>query len=318
MILSSSVIEHRDALGGLREPLERALENCGGLGTVCELESPAVGVVDSPTKHLVRNRAGQPVAVVLRSRHASPGLIARSVVKASLARKVLGSELGRVILPPVLSGESDGVSFAVYPWRAPLSGSRWLWPLQRAALRAPLLRWLRRATKATSGMVDGDALRANFHEPLRYMAGSATFGETTRAAAREAIGRLETGTWKPRYVLAHNDLWKGNVLLHPRSQPGTLWRRFVLIDWAGSEVGGYPFYDLVCLGMSLQISRRRLARELRAHCEMLDCRLDDAKGYLLAWLGRLGTHLECFPVERFRALVSACCGWMFPVVDGRC
>jgi len=315
-LLPPPAIEFHDAWSSVKEPLERALEHCGGLGSIFELESPAEGVADSPSKHLIRNASGEPVAVVLRSQRVAPGLIARSVVKASIARKALGDDLGRVIVSPMISGELNDVSFAVYPWRMPLSNSRWLWPLQRAVLRAPLLRWLQRATRKTVGMVDGEAIRSGFHEPLRHMAASAVFGETIRAAAREAIDRLAAGSWKPRYVLAHNDLWKGNVLLQPRADRDVVSRDFVLIDWAGSELGGYAFYDLARLTMSMQVSGRRLTRELRTHCSILECELVDAKGYLLACLGYLGTHLEYFPAHRYREMVRVCCGWVFPAVDG--
>jgi len=137
MTLSAPAIAFHDAWSSVKDPLERALEACGGLGGISELESPAEGVADSPSKHLIRNASGEPVAVMLRSQPVAPGLIARSVVKASLAREALGDDLGRVIVPPMISGESNGVSFAVYPWRMPLSNSRWLWPLQRALLRTP-------------------------------------------------------------------------------------------------------------------------------------------------------------------------------------
>jgi len=315
MTLSPPVIQHHDAWASLRKPLERALETCGGLGSICELESPAVGVADSPSKHLIRNRSGEPVAVMLRSQPEAPGLVARAVVKASLARKVLGDDLGSVIVPPMVSGESNGVSFAVYPWRMPLSSSRWLWPLQRAALRMPLLRWLRRATTATLGIADANAVPSGFHEPLRAIASSEVFDQAIRAAAYHAIDRLAAGRWIPRYVLAHNDLWKGNVLLQPRADHNARHRRFVLIDWAASELGGYAFYDLARLAMSMQVSGRRLTRELRAHCSILECELVDAKGYLLACLGYLGTHLECFPVKHFHTLVHECCDCVFSVVD---
>ena len=316
MTLSAPAIAFHDAWSSVKDPLERALEACGGLGGISELESPAEGVADSPSKHLIRNASGEPVAVMLRSQPVAPGLIARSVVKASLARKALGDDLGHVIVPPMISGESNGVSFAVYPWRTPLSNSRWLWPLQRALLRPPLLRWLRRATRATLGVADDDAVQSGFHEPLHAMASSTVFGETIRVAGRTAIDRLDAGRWKPRYVLAHNDLWKGNVLLQPRVERDARGRRFVLIDWAGSEIGGYAFYDITRLAISMQVSSRLIARELRAHCEILECELVDAKGYLLACLGYLGTHLEYFPVDRYREVVRACCGWVFPAVDG--
>src|SRR5207248_10552168 len=81
-------------------------------------------------------------------------------------------------------------------------------------------------------------------------------------AAAEALGQLRAGEWKPKFVLAHNDLWIGNVL----RAPGNRQFPFVIIDWLGSVTRGFAIFDLVRLAESLGLSPRALGEELDIHC----------------------------------------------------
>ena len=296
----------------LREKLGVALESPVRRGDMAVLVPPAPDIPDDTTKILIRNAAGRQAAVLLCSRAAAPDLVARGQRMASYSKSVLGEDLGRVILEPIISGDVDGLSYVVLPWRRPLSDSRWFWPMQRAMLRPALFRWLRQATQATTRDPEPDEIEPGFLVPLQHIADQTQLSETIRRKARSAISGLAGGKWKPKHVLDHNDLYRSNILLDP-SNKGILTfdRRFIIIDWLGANPDGYGIYDLLRLASSMRLPSYRLAGELHLHCRLVGCSPVDSVGQLLAGLGHLGIHLECFPYERYVCLVESCCKTLF-------
>ena len=128
-------------------------------------------------------------------------------------------------------------------------------------------------------------------------------------AAGEALQSLERGDWSPRFVLMHGDLWEGNILRTPETPadaPGASRPPFVLIDWPGARVQGYPFYDLLRITRSMRIGDAILRREVSRHCRLLDTNAAGALGHLLACLGHTGLNLEYFPPEMYAELCVNC------------
>jgi hypothetical protein len=153
----------------------------------------------------------------------------------------------------------------------------------------------------------GIQTNGDFATALRHIAAHQRLGPAIRNGAAQATERLDCGQWTPMHALAHNDLWKGNILLDPKSPwRGAAFGRFAIIDWLGASVAGYPIYDLIRLAQSFKVSQRTLDREVRLHCSILGCELVDAGGYLAAALGNLGLHLEEFPEDRYVELADAC------------
>jgi len=288
----------------LKEKLTFALQSKGGLGKITPLGIPKT-VADNPHKFLLQNPQAKPIAVLFCSRPSAPHFVARSVDRTHEAKKLLGSRAGRVVLEPLLTGVMDGLSYAVFPWRQPLTDSRFFWTIQRARLRPVFFRWLREATAATLHSRIETETVGNFERQLIHVAQDPSLGVKVRACAKLAIKRLHRGLWKPRHVLTHNDLWKGNLLMgtssalsYPRGN------QFVIIDWSGANPDGYGIFDFLRLAQSMQLPVSQFVRELRFHCHTLECELGDAKGHLLAALGHLGTHLEHFSRERYRLLAD--------------
>lgn len=103
-------------------------------------------------------------------------------------------------------------------------------------------------------------------------------------------------------MLAHNDLWQGNLLLLPRrtwwlSSPPS--RPFAVIDWRGSSTRGHAFVDLLCLAESTRMGVNALSRELAEHAWLVNCDLIDVRGYTLASMGLIGMDLGCFEPRRW-------------------
>lgn len=300
----------------IEEELEKALDVHGGFGSLSVLHVPATGVADNPFKFLIRNKAKKATAVLLHSRIAAPMAVADAMKKAMVAKALLGDRLGRVILVPLLQGEVDRLGYAVLPYKVPLSDSAFFWPLQRAIVRPAVLSWLRQMTEATVANSTSLGAERDFVAPLEYIATLPDLDEAIRTAAAISIKRLKSGQWVPRYVLEHNDLWKGNILLEPSSDSMLhLGTEFLVIDWLGSKPQGHAIYDLIRAAVSMGLSRHKLVQELTVHCDILGCAPLDARGYLLASLGYLGQHLNCFPIEQYRATVDCCCRTLFLLTE---
>ena len=293
----------------LSAPLTRAFADQALVGEISLLR-PLKAVRDDSAKLLVKDLAGNPIAVVLCSSPLTPWLVARGMERTRLAKQALSPDLGRVILDPLLEGEIRGLSYAVLPYCQPLSNSRLVWPVQRALLSPHVFQWLERVTEATATKVHPKQIEPNFMEPLKHLAELEEMTKRVRVAARQAINRLGDGHWTPRHVLMHNDLWKGNILLDHRqvSRFGKRLRteRFVIIDWMGAMIKGYGMYDLIRLAESLKLGNRELRKQITTHCEFLDCDFTDARSHLLASLGYLGMHLEHFPLPRFVQMADSC------------
>ncbi len=281
----------------MREPIARALEGAGGVESVAPLGTTE-WVADGTRKLLVRGPGGRPRAVALVSSPLSPGLIRRGVERAEGARELLGAPLGDAVLEPLGTGElDDGLSWVILPWANPLPGARIAGYLPRRRVGRALLRWLRRATARTLGPPDEDGVATRARAALEQLHGNETAGEPLRGAASEALRSLDAGQWAPRAVLAHNDLWLGNVLL--RQARGPLEARLVLIDWGGADLRGAPVFDLVRAANSFPVPRASLRSELEAHCAILGCEPRFAEAHLLTAIARMGLQLEYFPVDSY-------------------
>jgi len=253
-------------------------------------------VIDQRQIAYIEDEKGRPYAVFSLSSPCSPDLEARDLQLASIARRILGPDLQTVIPKPLVSGRIRGLSFGIHPWFDRASKSKWRWPIQRHFLVPKVLEWLRNATRKTSRNAGREILA-----PLRLLASDPEIDSWLKDEANQALKRLETDQWKPKQVLAHNDLWKGNILINSLGSSG-----FVIIDWASSSPDGYGIYDLISFALSCRLSRRTLLKELRTHCEILGCDLVDAKSHLAASLAMLLARLDNFPKVRFLEKAQSC------------
>ncbi len=265
-------------------------------------------VVDEVLKVLVKDSQGRPVAVALCSSPTSPDLVARGMRNSKAANVVLGPDLGRVILQPLLESELSGLSCAVLPYCQPLSTRRVYRRVQRRLLRPELTRWLRQVTQTTVASPSHDEIDHAFMAPLAALAHHAQLPSRLREASQKALDGLEKGQWAPRHVLAHNDFWDGNVLIDSRNVTDRMdlppRKRFVVIDWPGAAVKGYPMLDLMRLSLSFGLSGRRLREEIEQHCLYLNCEFCQARQHLLTGTGSILMKLEHMPVSMFIRMAS--------------
>ncbi|MEO7010659.1 MAG: phosphotransferase [Caldimonas sp.] len=264
---------------------------------------------DAPAVLRVVDAAAKPRAVVLCSAPTFPDMVERAMSRAAQARSRLAPAEAAAILRPLLEGRVDGLSYSILPHCDTLSAHRWKWRLQRALLGPRLLDWLYRVTADTVALADEAQCDARFAAPLACLASLDRLSAPVRADTAQAASRLREGSWQPRHVLMHGDLWKGNILIEPgAARPGrTRWRdRFVVIDWPGSEMHGHAIYDLIRLARSMRTPDAALRAEVQRHCDLLGAATEDAMAYLLSALGYIALHLEEFPMDKYLPMVEAC------------
>ena len=187
-----------------------------------------------------------------------------------------------------------------------------LW--SRWRIGASTLRWLVEATEATARPMPDDELDT-FAAELHRLAHHAALGPAERQAAALAAAALDAGEWQPRTVLAHDDLWCGNLLHPPREHDGL--EPFVVIDWAGSRTDGCPAYDLVRLARSLRLRPTSLAAQLVAHAQVLGCPPEHMRHHLMAASAQLAGQLGDWPEPAFASTISDCLDTLDEALDSR-
>ncbi len=289
-----------------------------GFGKLSVID-PKKTVLDNPVKLLASSTRGRPLAVVICANPQAPTLVERGHQRILAARELLPSELAANVLAPVAAGHFDGLSYVVLPYCRQLSGSRLAWRIQRAKLRPHVLTWLRGVVRTTGRNSTAQQVRTLVDKPLEFMAWCEDLGVGTRQAAKNALRRLRAGVWKPSLTLAHNDLWRGNILLpdlhNPLLEGGNPQPRFYIIDWSGASRQGQTIYDLIRVGRSFCMPQRIVRAELLEYCKILDCELVDCMSCLLVGLGAIGLNLEHFPFGRFIQLSESCFADMALLID---
>ncbi len=282
--------------------LDQLLRDRGGLGQVSAVALRRL-VEDHCDKFVVFSRTGQPIAFVVLSPPGYPQVAAHAASSAVQASERLGPQLGATVLTPMHVGESGGASYTVTAFCRPLSANRWVARWQRWRLAPPVLDWLQAVTRHTAAPVDGAQSDALFARPLEALAENRIVDPSVRAGAVAARNALANGRWQPRSVLAHNDLWAGNLLRRPQPGAGT---PFYVIDWAGSRSEGHGIYDLVRIGMSMGLPAGRVRRAVGAHCDVLGCEPAMANHYLASALGHLSLNLGEWPPAQFAQTAAVC------------
>ena len=247
---------------------------------------------------------GKQRAALLISPAKYPNVVAEDQRKARAMRHHLTPELGRPILTPLAEGFILNRSYALLPLAKPLSNNRLFWTHQKWMIKGPLLSWLRNVLAQHNAPL-GPAETDFFKTSLQHFSSMEGVKSDARRFSDRALDRLQSGTLRPRGTPMHNDLWKGNILL-PRDKPSHSDYPFFIIDWRGSRINGFPFFDHVRLSMSLGLSRDELNREILEASERLECDPVDVNSYLAAALGEISMRLDQFPREHFLRMADDC------------
>ncbi len=275
-----------------------------GVGALCAAPFGRTGLVaDNVTRMAIRGGPrGAPVAVAIVASEVDPDAALERTRMEAQAAEALGPRAGGAVLRALRTGETEGVTYALYRWARPMAKTGVRAAIEARLVGPALLRWLREAVERTAAPAEAGALDA----PLTHAAQSEDFPRGLRDAAVMALGRLGPGGWAPRHVLDHNDLWKGNVLLRPAGEGGAY--PFYVIDWPAANRRGFGYYDLLRLARSLGVGRARLRREADAHGVALGEEAWCAGARLAAALGHVGLCAGHMPRERVRMIANNCWG----------
>lgn len=257
--------------------------------------------LDVTYKGIIHDFEGKPSAFLLCSNPMGKTLVQDNVEKARAARQVLPDTPAQAVDIPVAHGFDAGVSWAVYNLNQHLATGRLQWQIQKRRLTPVVAGWLTDVVGYTRSAIPAHEIESIFISPLALLKqDSACLREMTQDID-SAMARAEKGLWQPCTTLAHNDLWRGNIMLAPGSI--FLSRSLRIIDWAGSNIRGIPFFDLFKFLQSFTVPKKTARKLIQAHCDALKCSRSDARGYLLAALGELGQNLDQFPHHAYARLV---------------
>lgn len=290
----------------ISEAITRAMQPYGGVGKI-ELLALERKVSDAADKFVVFDLSGAPTLVVILASLKDPTSVREGAELAILARSHLGTDLGSCVLVPLEVGESEGVSFSITRYCLPRN--RWV----RRWEQDKVFEWLGQVAYYTAVDPLPEEIEVKFVQPLQALSKFEDLPLDVRNAAKEALTQLQSNSWHPRLMLAHNDLWSGNFLKAlPENEHE--WP-FSIIDWAGSEIAGHGIYDLVRLAIDINISPSKCAKQLLIHCDALKCQPLQAKYYLLSALGNLAENLGHWQVDRFVGTTISCLEYLDLTVD---
>lgn len=243
-------------------------------------------LADSTSKFLVP--LGPIKGFMIVSGRGNCALVRRAVENIEMARSLAGSA-SEAILPPVLSGEIDGRSFAVWERQKPFPTGNIGKRLVRLLYGARILNWALDLCVNTARPAMN--VQEQYERPLLALESNKNWPSAMRRDAEAGLRRI--GEWRPQQCVQHGDFWLDNVL---RSRGG----RIAVVDWGGANINGYPVNDMARMLMSLN-SRPSTGRYyMDALCSALACDRRDLVSYSLSAIGKLGENLEHFPESKYR------------------
>lgn len=249
------------------------------------------GVADATQKFILHVSPSRRFILIVSS-SVSPFMVSRNAERMRMARSLLRHDAQGAIELPLAEGEYEGRTYAVWRLRKPLSFNRVLGKIQRAIICPSVFHWINEVAVQTLHYHGSEEL-GTYVERLMAVPG---LSDRAKQLATVYHRGFLTEEIAPLRVLQHGDFWIGNVLKAPNA-PG-----FIVIDWPGATADGLPFFDLVKLALSINMTPKQFHSQLRRYSELISCNIAMALPYVVAGLGRLHAELEYFPEHRFLAL----------------
>jgi len=241
-------------------------------------------------------------AVLAWSSKQYPDAMAEDCRYAGKAVEMLLPRVRSVVLTPLSEGFWENRSYVIWPYVNALGRRRLNLSLNRILYQSRVISWCREAGKATSHTPSGKQIDSHFLDPLTYISENGDFPDHIRTLALDFQRKLRDGSWKPKLLFQHGDLWPGNVLGPNRES-----RRdfgITIIDWRGSTSEGYPFNDLLYYlkhGFTSKISVY-IRKQIHSYSKSLGIDSCEISGYALSSLGHYGLNLKNFPYDSYRSL----------------
>lgn len=291
-LLQEIIIQNNDSL------FKENLHSLGGFGKI-ELFEYHANLPSSTGKSLIYNAFGKKIAFMSFSPIDGENLTLKALEVSRQIKKEIDLKDSEAILEPIITGTTEGIHFVVWPYLKSISNNKILRYIQLILLKQPIISWLFSVTRYSLTATDAMEKEISFIDPLESFITNKGISVEIRNVGKEIIHKLKNGSFTPYFVIAHNDLWVGNILLQ-RSK----YQKFTIIDWAGANLKGYPIHDLLCIAIMLKLSKRELSRELRNYCNIINCPINHSIFHLVAGLAYLGQNLNNFPEENYLQVVD--------------
>lgn len=290
----------------VKEALKSALTHLGGFSHAEPL-SDIGDNLDNTTKFIIFNDQNERVAFLFCDYSENGSVCARNLNNSTEIKMKLGDEFGAVLLSPIVSGDIEEIEYSVWPYCNPLgSGLGFIRrKIQLFKFRPLILNWLRNVNEYSRSIASEQEKCDDFIRPMQRLVRNKNISTRIRGEIEWQISCLQDRRWAPYFILAHNDLWEGNLLVNKYNVKNT-YHGLTIIDWAGGSYRSFAIYDLVRISMSLKVSRSVFSDELLSHCAILHCDKKNAMGYLLASFAYLAENLDEFPADRFIQLLDDC------------
>lgn len=275
-------------------------------GTTRLIGRPALkeDVTDATQAFFIDGVSPEYSCVLLLSNPDAPDFVAEAASKASHARSVLGDGLGQRVCVPVLTGSWAKQSYSLYKRLDGYSQNKYLRRVQTLWSAGMVLEWLADVFGQTKHELT--AKENGFLEPLHALSEDDSLAEHVQQAAIGLCSRVQSGELRTFKCLQHGDFWFGNVMF-PRNLIGAtapLQKEFQIIDWAGSEISGYPAVDALRFSLSVFGHGEYASRKLQAYCRATDLTKAEFALHSVCAVGWLHANLNHFPKPRFNAMAS--------------
>ena len=264
----------------------------------CTLLMPQKNVADDSTKILISNQK-KPIGVILCAKTSLSDIPNRNANRAIEIKAKLSGAAQETVLAPLAHGSKEGIGYTIWPYIPPISKNRVINYLQRKYHCHAMFHWIIDSSKQSKTSVSTENLESHFILPLEQLSKDSLIAPEIRSDIQKQISGLSNREWAPYHVMAHNDLWTGNILLNKKNTYG-----ISIIDWAGADYESFAVYDLVRLAMNLRVGDKFFVAQLRSLCDVLECDPEHARGHLLSSFAHLAANLDNFPHDRFVKLID--------------
>jgi len=304
------IVPMGELIDNIKGDLEMALSGVGGF-SYAEVLDGDITVSDATTKIYVYNKSNVKVAFLLCGYSQYSDINRRHLLNNQNFKSQLSKDSGSVFLEPFLVGYVAGIDYTIWPICEPLGSNTnfFLRKIQEFKYQPLVLKWLRTVNKESQVLASDSEVINDFIIPLQELFERDGVQKKLKEEIKCQINNLQDCSWRPLFVLAHNDFWEGNVLIDPKSMDNK-YKGLTIIDWAGGSYRGFAIFDLVRMALSLGLSKSAFQNELQLHCKILSCDKRQAMGYLLASFAFLSNNLGEFPEERFLQLLHKCFNYL--------
>lgn len=278
--------------------------------SISEIENEIFSSVnaDGPQAYFVDDENCQDQYVLIVSNPEFPTFTSDAAEAAIAAKTALGATLGQHVCTPIISDKLNGRSFSLFIRYRNFTTRRYLKYLQFLLSARAIIKWQAKIFKKTGTRIESTEKRIHHAERnLKALEKDNELSPLVRGTARQCKEKMENGELNVYACLHHGDFWFGNVLFDQGNilRPRKIANNFVVIDWAGCRVDGYPAIDVLRLSISM-FERIGIAHwVIEYYRSQTGLTKDEFVFHSMCAIGALSLELGEFKKARFNELTES-------------